>query len=61
MAIAILIFIILEVISALIMWGVGNFIIWAFGITFAFTFWKALAVSIILTILANTFKTVIRK
>lgn len=41
--------------QGLIFWGIGSFIIWAFGINFVFTFWHGLAISLIITILAKIF------
>ena len=52
----ILIFIALELLSGLMIWGIGNLIIWAFGLTFTFTFWMGLCIAIVLTILSGTFK-----
>ena len=42
--------------SGLAMWGIGSFIIWAFGISFAWTYWHGLAVAFIIWILSSIFK-----
>ncbi len=46
----------IEALSAVILWGIGSFIIWTFGISFTFTFWHGLALSFIISILASIFK-----
>lgn len=50
-----IIFIILVLISALIIWGIGAFIIAVFKINFEWNFLRALGVSFILMILKNIF------
>lgn len=50
-----IIFIILVLISALIIWGIGAFIIAVFKINFEWNFLRALGVSFILMILKNVF------
>lgn len=50
-----IIFIILVLISALIIWGIGAFIIAVFKINFEWNFLRALGVSLILMILKNIF------
>ena len=42
-------------ISGLIFWGIGSFIIWAFGINFVFTFWHGVAIAFIVSILTGIF------
>lgn len=42
--------------SALIFWGIGSFIVWAFEINFVWTFWHGLAVAIIFAVLRKLFK-----
>lgn len=49
------------VLPGLIFWGIGAFIIWAFGIAFTWTFWHGLAVAFIVWILSSTFKVTIKK
>lgn len=51
----IMVFIILNLISALIIWGIGAFIIAVFKINFEWNFLRALGVSFILMILKNVF------
>lgn len=51
----IMVFIILTLISALIIWGIGAFIIAVFKINFEWNFLRALGVSFILMILKNVF------
>lgn len=51
----IIVFIILVLISALIIWGIGAFIIAVFKINFEWNFLRALGVSFILMILKNIF------
>lgn len=46
----------LEAFCGLILWGICSFIIWAFGISFTFTFWHGLAISFIISILASIFR-----
>lgn len=43
-------------IPALILWGVGYFVCWAFAIPFLFTFWHGLAVELILMVIGGLFK-----
>lgn len=50
-----IIFIILVLISALIIWGIGAFIIAVFKINFEWNYLRALGVSFILMILKNIF------
>lgn len=45
----------------LIFWGIGGFIIWAFGIAFTWTYWHGLAVAFIVWILGSTFKVIVKK
>lgn len=45
-----------EALCGLILWGICSFIIWAFGISFTFTFWHGLAMSFIISILASIFR-----
>lgn len=40
--------------SGLIWWGVGSFVIWAFGINFVWTFWHGLALGVITSLLSPT-------
>lgn len=47
--------------SGLLMWGIGSFIIWAFKISFAWTYWHGLAAAFIIWILTSIFKTTIKK
>ena len=47
--------------SGLLMWGIGSFIIWAFKISFEWTYWHGLAVSFIIWILSSIFKTTTNK
>lgn len=47
--------------SGLVMWGIGSFIIWVFGISFVWTYWHGLAVAFIIWILSSTFKITINK
>lgn len=47
--------------SGLLMWGIGSFIIWAFKISFIWTYWHGLAVAFIIWILSSIFKTTINK
>lgn len=47
--------------SGLIFWGIGAFIIWAFEISFTWTFWHGLAVAFIVWILSSIFKVTIKK
>ncbi len=47
--------------SGLIFWGIGAFIILAFGISFTWTFWHGLAVAFIVWILSSIFKVTIKK
>lgn len=47
--------------SGLVMWGIGSFIIWAFGISFTWTYWHGLAVAFIIWILSSIFKVTINK
>ena len=42
--------------SGLVMWGIGSFIIWVFGISFTWTYWHGLAVAFIIWILSSIFK-----
>lgn len=51
----IMVFIIVTLISALIIWGIGAFIIGVFKINFEWNFLRALGVSFILMILKNIF------
>lgn len=51
----IMVFIILTLISSLIIWGIGAFIIAVFKINFEWNFLRALGVSFILMILKNVF------
>ena len=51
----IIVFIILVLISALIIWGIGAFILAVFKINFEWNFLRALGVSFILMILKNVF------
>lgn len=51
----IMVFIILTLISALIIWGIGAFIIGVFKINFEWNYLRALGVSFILMILKNVF------
>lgn len=51
----IIVFIILVLISALIIWGIGAFIIAVFKINFEWNFLRALGVSFILMIFKNVF------
>ena len=51
----IIVFIILTLISALIIWGIGAFIIAVFKINFEWNFLRVLGVSFILMILKNVF------
>lgn len=46
----------IELLSTVILWGICSFIIWAFGISFTFTFWHGLALSFIISILASIFR-----
>ena len=41
--------------SGLIYWGIGAFIVWAFSINFSWTFWHGLALAFITWILAGIF------
>ena len=41
--------------EGLIIWGVGSFIVWAFGIAFTFTFWHGVAIAFIVSILTGIF------
>lgn len=43
-------------IQALVYWGIGSFICWAFAIPFTFTFWHGLAVAFIISTLTGIFK-----
>lgn len=47
--------------SGLIFWGIGAFIIWAFGIAFTWTYWHGLAVTFIVWILSSIFKVTVKK
>lgn len=47
--------------SGLAFWGIGSFIIWAFGISFTWTYWHGLAVAFIVWILGSIFKTTVKK
>lgn len=47
--------------SGLIYWGIGAFIIWAFAINFAWTFWQGLAIAFIVNILSEIFKITVKK
>jgi hypothetical protein len=47
--------------SGLLMWGIGSFIIWAFKISFVWTYWHGLAVAFIIWILSSIFKITINK
>lgn len=51
----IMVFIILTLISSIIIWGIGAFIIAVFKINFEWNFLRALGVSFILMILKNVF------
>lgn len=41
--------------AGLIFWGIGSFIVWAFGLTFTVTFWHGLAIAFIVSILTGIF------
>ena len=41
--------------AGLVFWGIGSFIVWAFGIAFTFTFWHGLAIAFIVSILTGIF------
>lgn len=47
--------------SGLMFWGIGSFIIWAFGIAFTWTYWHGLAVAFIVWVLGSIFKTTVNK
>lgn len=51
----ILIIAILLSLSALIFLGLGNLIIWAFGIKFAWTFWHGLVCALVFGLLKDIF------
>lgn len=53
---AILIFALVIGIQALIYWGIGSFICWAFAIPFTVTFWHGLAIALIISTLTGIFK-----
>lgn len=42
--------------SGLLMWGIGNFIVWAFKISFVWTYWHGLAATFIIWIVSSIFK-----
>lgn len=42
--------------SGLIFWGLGNFIIWVFGISYTWTYLHGVAAAIIIHILKSIFK-----
>lgn len=56
LAILILVLVLAFGLSGLAFWGIGSFIIWAFGISFAWTYWHGLAVAFIIWILSSIFK-----
>lgn len=37
----------------LIWWGIGSFVVWAFGINFVWTFWHGLAIALIVNSLSG--------
>ena len=41
--------------SGLIYWGIGAFVVWAFSINFIWTFWHGLALAFITWVLAGIF------
>lgn len=48
MLLGLLILIPLLMLSGLIIWGIGLFVIWAFKISFIMTYWQGLAIALIL-------------
>lgn len=48
-------------ISGLIFWGIGTFTMWAFKISFTWTYWHGLAVAFITWVLSGRFKITIKK
>lgn len=42
------IFIPLLLLSGLMMWGIGSFVIWVFKLKFVMTYWHGLAISLVL-------------
>lgn len=53
---AILLFVLIMGVQALIYWGIGSFICWAFSIPFTFTFWHGMAIALIVSVLTGIFK-----
>ena len=45
-----------DLIIALIIWGIGNLLIWAFSLNFVFTYIQALAVTLLLIVVRNLLK-----
>lgn len=41
--------------SSLIFWGIGTFILWAFRISFTWTYWHGLATTFVVLILKSIF------
>lgn len=56
LVVALIIISILYAFAGLIWWGIGSFIVWAFGISFAWTYWHGVATAIIVSIVASIFR-----
>ena len=42
--------------SGLVCWGIGAFVVWAFNINFVWTFWHGIAASLVLGLLGGYVK-----
>jgi hypothetical protein len=51
-----LLLLLVVVIESLIVWGIGNLVILAFGLKITFTFIQAVAMSLVLEIIKSIFK-----
>lgn len=58
---AILGYVAIIALSGLLYWGVGAFVIWAFGIGFTWTYVHGVAVAIIVSVLCSVFKKIFGK